>query len=133
MHIDFNGQCEAAFKFYAQSLGGNIVTMLTWGQSPLAEQVSPEWREKICHASLLIQGNELAGTDVPAGNFQAPQGFQLLLDINDVHDAKRAFEALAEKGTVRMPLQKTFWAGLYGIVVDQFGLSWEVNCSGDIP
>ena len=132
-YINFNGQCEAAFKFYAQALGGNIVTMLTWGKSPLAGQVSPEWREKICHASLQIEGNELAGTDVPPAEFQAPQGFQLLLDMKDLGEGKRVFETLAEKGTVRMPLQRTFWAGLYGIVIDQFGLSWEINCSDDKP
>lgn len=129
MHIDFNGQCEAAFKFYERSLGGEIVTMLTWGDSPLAGQVSHEWRTKICHASLHIEGNELAGTDVPPAQFQTPQGFQLLLSVNDLQEAERVFEALAEKGAVRMPLQKTFWAALYGIVVDQFGLSWEINCS----
>src|ERR1700687_2285440 len=40
--ITFNGQCEAAFKFYEQCLGGRIQTMMTWGTSPMADIVPSE-------------------------------------------------------------------------------------------
>ena len=30
-HLVFNGQCEAAFRFYENCLGGKIVTLLSWG------------------------------------------------------------------------------------------------------
>lgn len=37
-HLTFNGQCEAAFKFYEKCLGGTIVMMMSYGDSPMAEQ-----------------------------------------------------------------------------------------------
>jgi hypothetical protein len=46
-HLVFGGQCEAAFQFYERTLGGKIVSTLTYGNSPMAEQVPPEWRGKI--------------------------------------------------------------------------------------
>jgi PhnB protein len=51
-NLAFGGQCEAAFKFYERCFEGKIVFMLTYGKSPMAEQVPPRWREKIFHATL---------------------------------------------------------------------------------
>ena len=40
-YLTFDGQCEAAFEFYAKVLGGKIETMVTYGSSPMAEQTPP--------------------------------------------------------------------------------------------
>ncbi len=127
-HLSFGGQCEAAFQFYEQALGGKILTMLTYGNSPMAEQVPPEWRGKILHATLTVGDNVLMGGDVRPEQYEKPKGFQVLLGIDDPVDAERIFQALAENGTVQMPLQKTFWAVRFGVLVDQFGVPWGINC-----
>jgi PhnB protein len=127
-HITFNGNCEAAFRFYEQRLGGKIVTMLTWGTSPMATEVPPAWHEKICHATLTVGQSVLAGGDVPSDRYRRPTSFQLLLGFDDPAEAERVFHALAENGTVTMPLRETFWAPRYGLLTDQFGVPWEINC-----
>lgn len=43
-YLVFNGQCETAFKFYEKALGGKIEAMMTHGESPMSQQVPPEWR-----------------------------------------------------------------------------------------
>ena len=43
-------------------------------------------------------------------------------------EAERIFHALADNGTVRMPIQQTFWATRFGMVVDKFGTPWMINC-----
>jgi PhnB protein len=126
--LSFRGQCEAAFKFYERCFGGNIVTMLTYADSPQAEPVPQEWREKILHATLTVGDNVLMGGDVLPEQYEQPKGFQVLIGINDPLDAERIFQALAEQGTVRMPLQETFWAVRFGVLVDQFGIPWTINC-----
>jgi PhnB protein len=126
--LSFGGQCEAAFKFYERCFGGKIVTMLRYDNSPMADQVPREWREKILHATLTVGANVLMGGDVLPEQYEEPKGFQVLLGINDPVDAERMFHALAENGTVRMPLQKTFWAVRFGVLVDQFGIPWTINC-----
>ena len=126
--LSFNGQCEAAFRFYERCLDGKVSFMLTWGDSPMAQDAPPEWRGKICHASLTIADMAFAGSDVQPHQYEAPRGFAVLLGIKDVADADRIFNALAENGTVQMPLEETFWALRFGMVRDRFGTPWIINC-----
>ena len=119
MHLNpylvFNGQCEAAFKFYAECLGGKIAAMMPHRGTPVAEHVSAEWQDKILHARLDVGDAVLMGSDAPSGRYEEPKGFSVSLQLKDPADAERIFRALAEKGTVRMPLDKTFWAQRFGI------------------
>src|SRR2546425_9939342 len=125
-HLTFNGQCEAAFNFYKKCLGDTIVTMLTWGNSALADQVSSEWREKILHATMAVGDSVLMGADIP--DAKVPNGFFVTITVNTPEEAEQIFSALAEKGEIQMPIQKTFWSPRFGVVVDQFGIPWEIQC-----
>ena len=102
--------------------------MLTWGNSPMATEVSLEWQEKICHATLTVGFNQIMGADVSPEQYERPKGFQVLLGVDEPADAERIFQALAENGTVQMPMQETFWAARFGVLIDQFGVPWEINC-----
>lgn len=126
--LAFNGQCEAAFRFYEQRLNGAIAFMLTWGDSPMAAEAPAGWDVKIVHATLKIGDTEISGSDVPPDRYEQPKGFELVLPIDDPATAERLFHALAEKGTVVMSLQETFWARRFGVLIDQFGIRWSINC-----
>jgi PhnB protein len=70
----------------------------------------------------------LMGSDAPPGRQEDMKGFSVTLGIDDPKDAERIFHALAENGTVRMPIQETFWAVRFGMLVDRFGTPWMINC-----
>lgn len=127
-YLSFNGRCEAAFKFYEKVLGGKIEAMMTYGSSPMAEQTSPEWRNKIMHARLSIGDKILMASDAPPDRYEAMKGIMVTLGIDDPGEAERIFRALSENATVQMPIQETFWARRFGMLVDQFGTPWMVNC-----
>lgn len=129
-HLIFCGKCEEAFRFYQRSLGGKILTMLTYGDSPMAEQVSREWRGKIVHATLTLGEGIVSGADVLPEDYERPQGFHVLLHPDNPVESERIFETLAEHGSVRMPLQKTFWSPSFGVLVDRFDVPWEISCEG---
>jgi PhnB protein len=124
----FNGQCEAAFRFYAECFGGKIVTLLPWGGSPMADQAPSEWGGKILHATLEAGGNVLSGCDALPAQYEAQKGFKMQLNLSDPAETERIFGALGESGTVELPLQETLWATRYGHVVDRFGIPWAINC-----
>ena len=127
-YLNFNGQCEAAFKFYAQVLGGKITFMMTWGEMPGAEQFPAESHKLIMHTTLSVGNEVLMGADAPPDRYQQPKGINVSLHLKDIAEGQRIFNALAEDGIMQMPFQKTFWSPGFGMCVDQFGIPWMVNC-----
>jgi PhnB protein len=133
-YLFFNGDCEAAFNFYERCLGGKIEAMLTNAGSPAEQQVPAEWRGKILHARLVVGDAVLMASDAPPGHYQKPQGFSVSVQINEPGRAESVFHALAAGGTVSMPIQETFFAARFGMLVDKFGTHWMVNCDkGEMP
>ena len=128
VHLNFNGDCEKAFKFYEKCLGAKITFSMPYEGSPLASEVPAEWRGKILHASLQVGDALILGADAPPGRYEKPQGFAVNLSPKDPVDAKRIFMGLSESGRVTMPMQETFWAARFGMLVDQFGIPWMINC-----
>ncbi len=129
-YLTFNGQCEAAFRYYEKCLGGTIAFMLKYGDSPMAADTPPERRHHILHATLEVGDQVLAGVDSAPETYRKPQGFFVALNLSDAVEADRLFATLAENGDVQMGLQKTFWAKRFGMLVDRFGTPWMINCAG---
>lgn len=127
-HLSFNGQCDAAFKFYEKVLGGKILMRMTYGDSPMAAQTAPDAKDRIMHVRLKAGDMVLMGADAPPQFYEPMKGMVVTLGVDTPAEAERVFNALAENGTVRMPIQETFWAQRFGMLVDQFGTPWMVNC-----
>jgi PhnB protein len=130
-YLHFNGQCEAAFRFYEQCLGGKIEVIIPYAGAPAEAHVPPEWRDKVMHARLHVGDTVLMGSDARAEHYKQPSGFSVSLQVKDPAEAERIFNALAENGQVHMPIQQTFWAARFGMFADQFGIPWMINCEGD--
>ena len=111
---------------YQRILGGNLATMLTYGESPMANQVDPRWHDRIVHATLQSEGIELNGTDLLTDDIK-PQGFFVTLTVEESAQAQQIFLKLADRGTIGLPFQATFWSPGFGVVVDRFGTPWEIN------
>jgi PhnB protein len=101
---------------------------MTYGESPMSDQVPSEWRDKIIHATLTVGETVLTGADVPPDRYEEPGGFSVLIQIKDPAEAESIFRAMSEGGTVTMPLQQTFWSSGFGMLVDRFGIPWMINC-----
>jgi len=127
-YLSFDGQCQAALTFYERCLGGKVVYMMTYAQSPTASEVPPEWGNKICHATFAVGDQTIGAADAPPASYQTPQGFSLMLHLDGAAEADRIFAMLAENGVVQMPIQQTFWAARFGVLTDQFGTPWIIQC-----
>jgi PhnB protein len=129
-YLSFGGDCEEAFKFYEECLDGKLGEIFRYAGTPVSEQVPGDWQNKVMHGSLTIGEQVLMGADIAPDRYEKPQGFSLSLQIKNTTEAERIFQFLAKDGTVVMPLQKTFWAARFGMLVDRFGIPWLVNCEG---
>ena len=127
-YLTFNGNCADAMRFYERTLGGKLEMLMTHAESPMAAQTPTGSADRIMHARLVIDGRILMASDSMVGQpYEGMRGFSLSLVYPTVTDAQRAFDALVEGGRVTMPLQKTFWAEAFGMLVDRFGTPWMVN------
>jgi PhnB protein len=127
-YLNFDGNCEEAFRFYEQCLGGKIVAMFTHRETPAAEHVPAEWQDLIMHARLQVGDAVLMGSDSPPEHYEAPKGSYVSIQVDDPAAAERIFHALAEGGAVQMPIQETFWATRFAMLTDRFGTPWMINC-----
>jgi PhnB protein len=127
-YLFFDGNCEAAFKFYEKILGGKIQAMMTHAGSPAEAHVPAEWRDKILHARLSLGDQVLMASDAPPGRGAKPGGFSVSIQVSEPAEAERIFSALSENATINMPMQETFWAYRFGMLSDQFGVPWMINC-----
>ena len=128
--LNYNGQCEAAFKFYEQCFGAKIGAMFRYAGTPMLDQVPAGWDDKVMHANVTIGDLLLQAGDVAPDQYEQPKGFSLSIQLSSTSEAERMFEMLAKEGTVVMPLEKTFWAARFGVVVDPYGIRWLINCDG---
>jgi PhnB protein len=123
-----NGKCAEAVRFYERTLGGKIEMIMKFGDSPQPEHCPAGAEHLVMHASLKVGDRTLMASDVPASMPEKPMGgFSLSLAYDSPDEARRVFDALSQGGTVKMPMQKTFWAETYGMLVDQFGTPWMVG------
>ncbi len=127
-YLGFDGQCAEAFRFYERALRGKIDMMMTYGESPMADQTPATQRDRIMHVHMKIGDQSLMGGDSPSHMHQKPAGFCVSIHVDEEAEAERVFRELGESGQINMPMSETFWAKRFGMLVDRFGTPWTVNC-----
>lgn len=125
-YLAFDGTCREAFDFYAGVFAGEITFRMTCGESPMAAELPAHAHDRIMHSRLDCPHGALMGADCPQS---APSAKGCVnISVETPAEAERVFHALAEGGQVQMPIDETFWAQRFGMLVDRYGHAWMVNC-----
>ncbi len=125
-YLNFGGNCREAFSRYQEIFGGELVLM-PMSEMPAEMELPADQGDLIMHAALTFEGHILMASDDPSPTFGPVQGMFVNYTVGDVAEAERVFEALADGGTVTMPIAETFWSPRFGMCVDRFGTPWMVN------
>jgi len=134
-YLNFNGDAEEAFEFYRSVFGGEFPMLLRYRDFQDGSMDVPEPElDRIAHIALPLGENMLMGTDVLESQPRVSVGnnFYIALVTESAGEADRVFDALAEGGSVEMPLQETEWAEKYGMCTDRFGVQWMVDYTGSV-
>ena len=131
-YLFLNGRADEAIAFYQDALGAEVAMRMTFGESPEKSPMPlpPGWDKKVMHAALKVGDMQLMLSDADSVDQPEFKGFRLSLTCDDEASARRAFDKLAEGGSVQMPLAKTFWSPLFGMLHDRFGIGWMVGLAG---
>ncbi|MEO6005796.1 MAG: VOC family protein [Opitutus sp.] len=128
-YLFFGGRCEEALEFYRTALGARVLMMMRFSESPAPMppgSIPPGFENKIMHASVEVGSSSFMASD---GNESGAkfEGFSLSITFATESEVERVFAALADGGTVGMPLGKTFWSPKFGMLTDRFGIGWMVS------
>ena len=127
-YLIFNGHCAEALAFYAETLGGEVEMLMTYGASPVANQCTEGSGERVMHGRLRLADQVLMASDCPVGQaYDGMRHINLCLSYDSVEEAGRIYELLRDGGETRMALTATFWAGAFAMLVDRYGTPWMIN------
>ena len=125
-HLNFGGNCEEAFQAYAASLRAEL-SLQRFGETPGCEDMPASQKDKVMHARLQ-KGNAvlMASDNHPDHPYEGVKGCSVALTLDEVEEADRIFNELAQGGTVIMPMQETFFATRFAQLRDRFGINWMI-------
>lgn len=132
-YLFFGGRCEEAMEFYQRAIGAEVLMKMLHDESPVEPPpgvLQPGFEDKVMHATVRIGQSNVMMSDGANDQIQFG-GFSLSIAAPDAERAERMFHALAEGGTVTMPLTKTFWSPMFGMLTDQFGVGWMVTVASE--
>lgn len=128
-YLFFGRNCREAFTRYQQIFGGELV-LIAMKDMPMDQPVPDEQADLIMHAALKVGDDLLMGSDDPTSDSFGPvQGMQVNVAVDDVAEARRAFDALADGGKVTLPIGETPWSPAFGMCIDRFGTPWMVGAA----
>ena len=126
IYLNFAGNCEEAFRFYEQHLGGRVTSMQRHSELPFQGNTPPEWGPKILHARMELGGTVLMGADIPGA--EPMRSAYLSLRVDTPEEAERIYALLTDGGEVFMKMEETFFAQRFAMLRDRFGASWLLMC-----
>jgi PhnB protein len=136
-YLFFGGRCEEALAFYQSALGASVEMIMRYKEAPDPPPpgMLPEgYENKIMHAAFRVGDNLLMASDGCGGPDEPGfGGFSLSLTLSTHDEVRQAYDALADGGSITMPLGETFWSPLFGMVTDRFGLGWMVTVPEEKP
>ena len=122
--LNFGGNCEEAFRFYEQHLGGRITMLMRRAEQPNQPATWPGWENSIQYALIDLGETEVMASDVPPDRFQPMRSVYLSLTVDSASEAERIWTLLSDGGQIFMPMEETFFARRFAMLRDRFGTSW---------
>jgi PhnB protein len=121
-YINYKGNCQKAFRFYEQHLGGKIIMMSSFRDMPGAAHIPEDKKDDILHAQIEIGGAVVMGADIP--DAEPMRSAYLSLSLQSAEEAERIYALLSEGGEIFMKMEPTFFASRFAMLRDKFGTSW---------
>ena len=137
-YLNFNGDCEQAFKFYETVFETQNIGMHKMGDMPPSPdfEVPENAKNKIMHTALFInETTMLMGSDIVEEFGQKYQGGNnnyVMLDVENTEEAHKLYDRLSVNAKVlEMPLGEQFFAELFASFIDQYGTPWMIHFEGN--
>jgi len=132
-YLNFQGQTEEAFAFYAKAFGTDVIMLSRYSDMPAAGpgELPAEEQNLVLHAELPITGGHvLMATDMLRSMGQETRignNTTICIDVDSREEADRLYGALSEGGSEGLPMADMPWGAYWGVILDHYGIRWMVN------
>jgi PhnB protein len=131
-YLNFDGNCRQAMAFYRECLDADLQL------SPFPDaqgQPVPGPDAKVMHSQLSRNGLAIlmASDCQPGDTPRVGNNISIAIQCESLEEIERLFAALGQNGKVILPLGDMFWGARFGMLTDQFGIQWLLNCALNQP
>jgi len=127
-YVNFYGNCEEALEFYKKIFHAEIMIQRYSEMPPSEDMPIPEDKmDKVMHAALTFKDNTIYFSDDLISPPVEHSRITVTVEFDSEQDIDVAYAALAEGGTITMPLADQFWGAKFGSVTDKFGIYWALD------
>ena len=132
-YLNFQGQAEEAFTFYAKTFGTEITMLSRYADMPgMGGGDLPDDEQRlVLHAQLpILAGHLLMATDMlqsTGPETRIGNNTTICLDVDSKEEADRVYGALCDGGSEGSPMADMPWGAYWGVTLDRYGIRWMVN------
>ena len=126
-HLNFRGNARSALEFYKSVFGGDLV-VVTYAEAR-SNKAEAEANHVMWGQVVAPNGFRVMAYDVPSHMPWEPgkNAFFVSVRGEGVGDIADLWPKLAAKAQVLVPLAPSAWSPLYGMLTDQFGITWVLD------
>jgi PhnB protein len=133
-YVILGGNCREALDYYARVFDTPIVSLLTYGEMPgeMGASTPAAMHDLVAHAELVIHDTTVMFSDqFPVEAAVIGNNVGLIVTMDDEARLRTEFNALSDGGSVDMAPEPTFWAKVYGVLTDRYGVPWQFMVPDD--
>ena len=131
-YLFFQGDCLEAMSLYAETLGGEIVSIMRNKDAPDPKDRMPGGDDLVMNMQMKLGPAMIMASDAPAEMYDKPQGFRIQIEPSSLQEFDHVFAALGKDAReVQMAPGEMFWAERFAMFTDRFGTPWMLNYEGN--
>jgi len=131
-YLMFQGNASEALKHYEKTLGAKVEHLMRF-DDPSAKRTTPcppDEANRVMHAFVRIgEASFMVSDEMPGPPHTPDSNVQIAVEVDDVDEMLKRFDALAAGGKVRLAPQDMFWGAKFGMLTDKFGIEWMLSCT----
>ena len=130
-YLTFNNNTREAMNYYKECLGGEL-TLMVVKDTPVCDQLPPEFQDSIMHSSLKTSEWEIFASDMSPEKLNIGNDVHISFSVGSEKELNTLFAKLSDGGKVKQPINPMFF-GLIGSLTDKFGKHWVLTFMNHQP
>lgn len=127
-YLTFDGECSKAIELYKKAFKTDIIQIMYFEDlNTLENKNEKDSKKRVLQCTLKLGDDFIRLCDCgKSGSLNDSESERLSLAVEaNIEEVKYAFDILSKEGNVGIPLEKTFYSPLAGVVFDKFGVMWN--------